>query len=86
LLLERAAGTHAHLEFIENRALAGSRTSRTSSRPRAIRAGKSVRPCSGARLVGEVVRYGDMYRLCYLRGPEGILIGLAQEVDGALSG
>ena len=34
----------------------------------------------GAELVGEVVRYGDAYRLCYIRGPEGILIGLAQEL------
>ena len=34
----------------------------------------------GAKLVGEVVRYGDMYRLCYIRGPEGILIGLAQQL------
>src|SRR6187397_3170365 len=33
----------------------------------------------GAQLVGEVVRYGDMYRLCYIRGPEGILIGLAEQ-------
>ncbi len=33
----------------------------------------------GAQLVGEVVQYGDSYRLCYIRGPEGILIGLAQE-------
>lgn len=34
----------------------------------------------GARLVGEVVRYEDAYRLCYVRGPEGILVGLAQEL------
>jgi len=34
----------------------------------------------GAELVGEVVRYGDTYRLCYLRGPEGILVGLAEEL------
>jgi len=34
----------------------------------------------GAQLVGEVVRYQDLYRLCYVRGPEGILIGLAQEL------
>jgi len=34
----------------------------------------------GARLVGDVVRYEDMYRLCYIRGPEGILIGLAQQL------
>jgi catechol 2,3-dioxygenase-like lactoylglutathione lyase family enzyme len=34
----------------------------------------------GAKLVGEVARYQDMYRLCYIRGPEGILIGLAQQL------
>ena len=34
----------------------------------------------GALLVGEVVQYEDAYRLCYIRGPEGILIGLAQEL------
>lgn len=34
----------------------------------------------GASLVEEVVRYEDMYRLCYIRGPEDILIGLAQEL------
>jgi catechol 2,3-dioxygenase-like lactoylglutathione lyase family enzyme len=34
----------------------------------------------GAELVGEVAQYGDSYRLCYLRGPEGILLGLAQEL------
>jgi catechol 2,3-dioxygenase-like lactoylglutathione lyase family enzyme len=33
----------------------------------------------GAQLVGEVMQYEDSYRLCYIRGPEGILIGLAQE-------
>src|SRR6202020_3126517 len=31
----------------------------------------------GAQLVGEVVQYQDSYRLCYIRGPEGLLIGLA---------
>src|SRR4051795_5393971 len=35
----------------------------------------------GARLVGEVVRYQDSYKLCYIRGPEGLLIGLAQELS-----
>ncbi|MBX4911757.1 MULTISPECIES: VOC family protein [Rhizobium] len=35
----------------------------------------------GAQLVGEVVQYEDAYRLCYIRGPEGILIGLAQELS-----
>ena len=34
----------------------------------------------GAQLEGEVVRYGDVYRLCYIRGPEGLLIGLAEEL------
>jgi predicted enzyme related to lactoylglutathione lyase len=34
----------------------------------------------GAELVGEVVQYQDKYRLCYIRGPEGIFIGLAQEL------
>jgi predicted enzyme related to lactoylglutathione lyase len=34
----------------------------------------------GAELVGDVVQYEDAYRLCYIRGPEGILIGLAQEL------
>ncbi|WP_207795399.1 hypothetical protein [Deinococcus koreensis] len=32
----------------------------------------------GTKLVDEVVQYQDMYRLCYIRGPEGLLIGLAQ--------
>jgi catechol 2,3-dioxygenase-like lactoylglutathione lyase family enzyme len=34
----------------------------------------------GAKLVGEVVQYENTYRLCYIRGPEGLLIGLAQEI------
>lgn len=34
----------------------------------------------GAKLVGDVVQYENVYRLCYIRGPEGILIGLAQEL------
>src|SRR6187401_63484 len=37
----------------------------------------------GAQLVGEVVQYKDVYRLCYIRGPEGLLIGLAQELKSA---
>jgi catechol 2,3-dioxygenase-like lactoylglutathione lyase family enzyme len=36
----------------------------------------------GAQLVGEVVQYEKSYRLCYIRGPEGILIGLAEELRG----
>ncbi len=34
----------------------------------------------GAQIVGEIVQYQDTYRLCYVRGPEGLLIGLAQEL------
>lgn len=34
----------------------------------------------GAELVGEIVQYEDSYRLCYVRGPEKILIGLAEEL------
>jgi predicted enzyme related to lactoylglutathione lyase len=35
----------------------------------------------GATVVDEVVNYQDIYRLCYIRGPEGILIGLAQQFE-----
>ena len=34
----------------------------------------------GAQLVGEVVQYEDSYRLCYIRGPEGLLIGIAEQL------
>lgn len=34
----------------------------------------------GAQLAGEVVQYGNVYRLCYVRGPGGLLVGLAQEL------
>lgn len=34
----------------------------------------------GAELVGEVVQYGDHYRLCYIRGPEGIILALAEQL------
>jgi catechol 2,3-dioxygenase-like lactoylglutathione lyase family enzyme len=34
----------------------------------------------GAQLVGEVVQYEDAYRLCYIRGPEGLLVGLAEQL------
>jgi catechol 2,3-dioxygenase-like lactoylglutathione lyase family enzyme len=34
----------------------------------------------GAAVVGDVVQYQDAYRLCYIRGPEGLLIGLAEEL------
>lgn len=39
----------------------------------------------GAELVGEVVRYQDAYKLCYIRGPEGLLIGLAEELRSSVS-
>jgi hypothetical protein len=35
----------------------------------------------GAELVGEVVQYEDMYRLCYVRGPEGIIVALAEQLS-----
>jgi catechol 2,3-dioxygenase-like lactoylglutathione lyase family enzyme len=35
----------------------------------------------GGELVGEIVQYKDAYRLCYLRGPEGIIVALAQELS-----
>ena len=40
----------------------------------------------GAEVVGQVVQYEDVYQLCYIRGPEGILIGLAQELRQQKSG
>ena len=36
----------------------------------------------GAQLVGEVVQYENVYRLCYIRGAEGILVGLAEDISG----
>ncbi|MCG9970936.1 VOC family protein [Christiangramia crocea] len=36
----------------------------------------------GAQLVGELVQYEDSYRLCYIRGVEGLLIGLAEDISG----
>jgi len=35
----------------------------------------------GAQFVGDVVKYKDAYRLCYIRGHEGLLMGLAQEIS-----
>jgi predicted enzyme related to lactoylglutathione lyase len=40
----------------------------------------------GAQLVGEVVQYEEAYRLCYIRGPEGLLIGLAEELRPSAPG
>ena len=40
----------------------------------------------GASVVDEVVDYENIYRLCYIRGPEGILIGLAQELGQQVAG
>jgi len=37
----------------------------------------------GAQLLGEVVQYQDAYRLCYIRGPEGLLIGLAEPIGSS---
>jgi catechol 2,3-dioxygenase-like lactoylglutathione lyase family enzyme len=38
----------------------------------------------GAELVGEVERYEDSYRLCYVRGPEGIIVELAEQIGSGL--
>jgi len=35
----------------------------------------------GAKLIGDVVNYENVYRLCYIRGPEGLLIGLAEQLN-----
>jgi predicted enzyme related to lactoylglutathione lyase len=35
----------------------------------------------GAELVGEVIRYEDVYLLCYVRGPEGLIVGLAEPLS-----
>src|SRR5690349_5292553 len=39
-----------------------------------------LRERQGAKVVGDIVTYEDVYRLCYVRGPEGIIVGLAQEL------
>src|SRR5438067_7604248 len=40
----------------------------------------------GAELLGEIAQYEDIYRLCFLRGPEGIIIGLAEQLSRNLHG
>jgi catechol 2,3-dioxygenase-like lactoylglutathione lyase family enzyme len=40
-----------------------------------------LRSQHGAELVGEIAQYEDIYRLCFLRGPEGIIIGLAEQLS-----
>jgi catechol 2,3-dioxygenase-like lactoylglutathione lyase family enzyme len=40
-----------------------------------------LRDTHGAELVGELARYEDVYRLCYVRGPEGIIVGLAEQLS-----
>ena len=41
---------------------------------------------NGAKLVGEIVNYENIYRFCYIRGPEGILIGLAEQLKTMQNG
>jgi catechol 2,3-dioxygenase-like lactoylglutathione lyase family enzyme len=41
---------------------------------------------NGAELVGEVVQYADQYRLCYMRGPAGIIVALAEELERNIPG
>ena len=40
----------------------------------------------GAQLVGDMVQYEDSYRLCYIRGPEGLLLGLAEQLGQSVPG
>jgi catechol 2,3-dioxygenase-like lactoylglutathione lyase family enzyme len=40
----------------------------------------------GAQLVGEVVQYENVYRLCYIRGADGLLVGLAEEISNTSKG
>jgi catechol 2,3-dioxygenase-like lactoylglutathione lyase family enzyme len=40
----------------------------------------------GAELVGEIDQYEDMYRLCYVRGPEGIIVALAEQLGATSAG
>ena len=44
-----------------------------------------MRIVHGAELVGELVQYEDVYRLCYIRGHEGLLIGLAEQLGNKSS-
>jgi len=41
-----------------------------------------LRDRHGAELVGNIEQYEDIYRLCYMRGPEGVLVGIAQPLGG----
>jgi len=38
----------------------------------------------GAELVGELAKYGDKYRLCYVRGPEGIIVAVAEQLSSSV--
>jgi catechol 2,3-dioxygenase-like lactoylglutathione lyase family enzyme len=40
-----------------------------------------VRSTHGAELLGQVAQYENIYRLCYLRGPAGIIVALAEQID-----
>jgi len=54
-------------------------TSRTGSRTLSNDVVARLR-VHGAELVGELVQYENSYRLCYVRGPEGILVALAEKI------
>jgi hypothetical protein len=52
-----------------------------ASRSSSMRSTTSSTACArGAELVGEVAQYGDIYRYCYVRGPDDIIIELVEEV------
>ena len=43
--------------------------------------GSTTSDTHGAELVGELAQYENIYRLCYVRGPEGIVVGLAEQLS-----
>ncbi len=92
LAMMEAADGHGRLELVKFDAPAGGDRERPApANARGIRhlafavddldaAVAGVR-AHGAELVGEVERYKDIYRLCYIRGPEGIIIELAERIS-----
>jgi len=84
VLVARAFSYFSHLanvaedlHFIRRRD-AHERADRSPERPGTLAATHARLQERGCRFVDEVVRYEDVYRLCYVRGPEGILVGIAQ--------
>ena len=75
------AMTNSIEDITEAKAILAIGTNTTEQHPVISLAIKRAVRKHGAQLVSdEVVRYEDTYRLCYIRGPEGLLIGLAEEI------